>query len=400
MGRQMVNRKFQRLSAVAVNSKREPGMHLDGNSLYLQVSPSGSKSWILRYTLNERTRDMGLGSTNDWKLAEVREQARKYRQLLDSGIDPIEYRKADRERNLIATANRRTFEDCAHEYYKLHAGNWKNAKHAEQWINSLTNYAFPIFGKKDISNVVKSDVLRCLEPIWTGKPETASRVKQRIRAVLDWSSARDYRVDHDPHLWDQIARSLPQAKDVKKVTHFAACPYTDVHTVMKAIKASNANQTVRNALEFIILTASRTGTVRAAVWSEIDLKTKRWVIPAERMKASKEHRVPLSARAIEILKEQEGQHDELIFPSGRGSPFSDMTFTMVLRRLGYEFTVHGFRSTFRDWCAEQTAYPREVCEAALAHSLKDASEAAYFRSDLFEKRRQLMDVWSAACAGK
>lgn len=388
-----------RLSAVGIKHLKEPGYYADGDGLYLQVSPTGTKSWVFRFMLNKRAREMGLGSFNVFSLAEAREKVRKYRQLLDEGIDPIAYRKAEREKKLTVTAQRRTFEECAREYHKLHANGWKNLKHAEQWINTLTAYAFPEFGKKDVSDVTKGDVLRVLEPIWTTKTETASRVRQRIRSVLDWAAARDYRRGHDPHMWDQITQSLPKTKDIKKATHFASCPYANIYDALQSIKSSNAGETVKHAFEFIILTAARSGEMRGAQWSEIDFEGKRWIIPPGRMKAKREHRVPLSTRAIEILKAQEGKHPTLIFPNDKGKPYSDMTFTMMLRRLGHEFTVHGFRSTFRDWAAEQTAFPREVCEAALAHAAgKGATEAAYFRSDLFEKRRQLMDAWAAYCA--
>lgn len=392
-----------RISAVGIKHLLEPGYYPDGGGLYLQVSPTGTKSWIFRYMLNKRAREMGLGPYPLFSLADAREKVGEYRKLLHNGIDPIEHRKAEREKNLLATAQRKTFEECAHDYHKLHESGWKNAKHASQWVNTLSAYAFPEFGKKDVSDVSKADILRALEPIWTTKPETASRLRQRIRAVLDWAAARDYRRGHDPHIWDQISQSLPKTKDIKKSKHFAACPYTGIYDALMSIKDSNAGTTVKHAFEFIVLTAARSGEVRGAQWSEIDFEEKRWIIPAERMKAKREHRVPLSPRAIEILKEQQKTHGKnasgLIFASDKDKPYSDMTFTMALRRLGYEFTVHGFRSTFRDWAAEQTAFPREVCEAALAHvSAKDATEAAYFRSDLFEKRRQLMEAWATYCA--
>jgi integrase len=389
-------RQGNRLSSVAVNAKKKPGYYADGNGLYLQVGASGSKSWILRYSLNKRAREMGLGSIFDWSLSEVREQARKYRQMLDEGIDPIKHRQAERDRNLLATAQHRTFEQCAHEYHKLHASGWKNLKHADQWINTLTSYAFPEFGAKDVSDVTKADILRVLEPIWSTKAETASRVRQRIRVVLDWSAARDYRTGHDPHMWDQVSRSLPKTKDIKKAKHFAACPYADIYDAMQSVRTSTASNSVKLAMEFIVLNASRSGEVRLAQKNEIDFEGKRWIIPAERMKSGREHRVPLSDRSIEILKIafQGNEGAALVFPSDKDKPFSDMVFTMLLRRLGHDFTAHGFRSTFRDWAAEQTAFPREVIEAALAHSVKDATEAAYFRSDLFEKRRQLMQAWA------
>lgn len=395
----MGKRQTNRLTPVAINAKKKAGYYADGNGLYLQVSSSGSKSWVLRYSLNKRAREMGLGSTSDWTLAEAREQARKYRQLLDDGIDPISHRQAERERNLQTATQRRTFEQCAREYHKLHAGSWKNPKHADQWINTLTSYAFPEFGAKDVSDITKADIIRVLDPIWTTKAETASRVRQRIRAVLDWAAARDYRKGHDPHLWDQVSRSLPKTKDVKKVQHFAACPYTAIYDVLQSIKTSGASDMTKLALEYLVLNASRSGEVRLAKKTEIDFEGKRWNIPPERMKAGREHRVPLCDRSIQILKTafEASKDSDIIFVSDKNKAFSDMTFTALLRRLDYNFTVHGFRSTFRDWCAEQTAFPRDVCEAALAHVNSNDTEAAYFRSDLFEKRRQLMEAWASYC---
>jgi integrase len=395
----MGSRRTNLLTAVAVNAKKEPGYYLDGNGLYLQVAPSGSKSWVLRFSLDKKAREMGLGSISSRTLSEARELARKYRQQLLDGIDPIEARKAQRHANSLSMAAKKTFQDCAQAYHKLHASSWKNAKHADQWINTLTTYAFPTFGDKDISAISKADIFQVLEPIWKTKTETASRVKQRIRAVLDWAAARDYRLGHDPHLWDQVDRSLPKTKDIKKVTHFASCPYPLVRTTLRAIRESSATDTVKDAIEFTVLTAVRSGETRGAMWDEIDFDGRRWVIPAVRMKAAREHRIPLSGEAIEILKRRRQLAGEspLVFASDRQKPLSDMVFTMLLRREGFNFTMHGFRSTFRDWSAEQTAFPREVCEAALAHTNKDATEAAYFRSDLFEKRRELMEAWAGYC---
>jgi integrase len=395
----MGKRATNRLTPVAIKAKKGPGYYSDGNGLYLQVSDSGSKSWIFRFSLNKRAREMGLGSLSDYTLAEARDHVREYRQLLDKGIDPIEHRNAERQKISAAQAQRRTFEECAREYIKLHASGWSNAKHGQQWTNTLEAYALPYFGTKDVSGIDKTDVLRALEPIWLTKPETASRVRQRIRAILDWAAARDYRTGHDQHMWDQIARSLPKTGSVKKVTHFASCPYGDIYRVLDTIRKCGASETVKRAIEFTVLTAARSGEVRGAKWSEIDFEGKRWIIPAERMKAKREHRVPLSQRTLEILKAQQesANGSPLVFPSERGKALSDMVFTMLLRRLGHPFTFHGFRSTFRDWAAEQTAYPREVCEAALAHVSSDKTEAAYFRSDLFEKRRHLMEDWATYC---
>lgn len=343
---------------------------------------------------------MGLGSVADRTLSEARELAHRYRQLLHEGIDPIEHREAERQKNRMARTQKRTFELCARDYYDLYSGTWKNAKHTWQWLATMTAYVFPVFGAKDVSDVSKADILEALEPIWTTKTETASRTKQRIRAVLDWSAAKDYRHGHDPHLWVQVAKALPKIKDLKKSGHFVACPYPAVYDVLQSIRTSPSAPTVKLAMEFSVLNASRPGEVRLAKKSEIDFAGKRWIIPPERMKAGREHRVPLSDRSMGILQSAFELHgdSDLIFPNRRGAPFSDTAFVMVLRRLGHNFVMHGFRSTFRDWAAEQTAFPREVCEAALAHAGKDATEGAYFRSDLFEKRRQLMDAWATYCS--
>jgi integrase len=348
----------------------------------------------LRYSLQKRAREMGLGSLKLVSLAEARDLALKYHKLLHDGQDPIQHRQAEHESRHAALAQRRTFAQCALEYHDLHANGWRNAKHAAQWISTLRTYAFPVFGDKEVSSVSKSDVLKALEPIWIMKPETASRVRQRIRAVLDWAAARDYRTGHDPNLWDQVARSLPKTGEIKRSNHFAACPYADVPAVLQAIRRSGASDAVKDGLEFLILTAVRSGDVRGALWSEIDWQNRRWILPPERQKAGREHRVPLCERSLELLRARQAVAGQspLVFPGRHGRALSDMAFTELLRRLGFDFTVHGFRSSFRDWSAERTDFPREVCEAALAHARAngDDVEASYFRSDLFEKRRLLM----------
>jgi integrase len=273
---------------------------------------------------------MGLGSISDRTLSEAREQARKYRQQLSEGIDPIEARKLQRQANLLANAARKTFQECALEYHKLHAGGWKNPKHSSQWINTLSAYVFRVFGSKDVSSISKTDILHALEPIWHAKTETASRVRQRIRAVLDWAAARDYRVGHDPHLWDQVERSLRKAKSIKKVTHLAACPYPDVASTLAEIRLCNATDTIKDAIEFTGLTATRSGEARGARWDEIDVDGRRWIIPPERMKAKREHRIPLSEVAMKILgrRRQVAGDSPWIFATDRGKPFSDMAFTI------------------------------------------------------------------------
>ena len=317
--------------------------------------------------------------------------------VVADGIDPIEHRREQRIARNSAVVARRTFEQAAREYIKLHKAQWKNAKHGDQWLNTLVAYAFPSIGERDIDSINKADVLAILEPIWLVKHETATRVRQRLRAVLDWAAARDWRRNHTPALWDEIARSLPKLPKGKRVRHFAAARYADVPNIVRAIRASSANPTTRAALEFAILTACRSGEVRLATWGEF--QKDRWTIPPARMKAHREHRVPLSKRARALVDAQSspGKPEHLVFASPQGKVLSDMTLTALLRRLGYEFTVHGFRSSFRDWAAEQTATPRDVVEAALAHTIESKAEAAYFRSDLFEKRRELMNAWAAHC---
>jgi integrase len=400
----MTRNRRQTLTVLGVNAKKTPGYYADGGGLYLQVARGGSKSWIFRFMLHGRAREMGLGSAIDKSLAQAREDAQRCRELLLNDVDPISHRNDQRQKAIEAVRKIRTFRDCAIEYHATHSTGWRNPKHGKQWIDSLAAYAFPMLGDKDVNDVGKLDILTVLEPIWLTRHETASRIRQRIKAILDWASARDFRTTQDPHLWDQITRSLPRTKDLRKPKHYAACPYEQVAKVLQDIRSCGASTCIKQAMEFTILTASRTGMVRGAIWQEFDLEKGRWTVPASRMKAKVEHRIPLSDRALQILHERvrsRSQKDarpaDLVFPTPSAKAHSDMVFTMQLRRLGMEFTMHGFRSTFRDWAAEQTSFPAEVCEAALAHSLKDATEAAYFRSDLFDKRRELMRAWAEYC---
>lgn len=400
----MGKHRRQALTVLGVNMKKVPGYYADSDGLYLRVAPGGSKTWTFFFTIHGRRREMGLGSVVDKSLAVVREDVHQYRLLLLDGVDPIDQRAKQRKLAVAAIRKVRTFRECAAEYHAMHSSGWRNRKHGSQWIDSLVTHAFPVLGDKDVNDIGKSDILAVLEPIWLVHHPTAARVRQRIRVVLDWASARDFRTTQDPHLWDQITRSLPRTKDVRKPRHFAACPYDQVSAFIQTIRVCGASPCVKQAMELTILTAARTGMVRLAIWEEFDLEKGRWTIPAARMKAGVEHRVPLSPRALEILHERVrirtdkgAQPTDLVFPTRSGKAHSDMAFTMQLRRLGMNFTMHGFRSTFRDWAAEQTSFPAEVCEAALAHSLKDATEAAYFRSDLFEKRRELMVAWAEYC---
>jgi len=402
VGREMA-RAINKLTFIGISKQSKPGYYGDGGGLWLQVSRTAnpahvSKSWIFRFTLRGKAQEMGFGPIHTVTLAEAREAATEARKQLLQGVNPIEHRRTARREQALVDARYKTFEWCATEYHKLHESSWKNSKHASQWINTLTTYAFPEFGNKFANDVTKDDILGVLAPLWHSKTETASRVRQRIRVVLDWAAAKDFRQNSPPRLWEEITQALPKIGRIKKVKSFAACPHRQVAGAVQTIRLSPGGETLRDALEFIVLTAARTGEVRGAQWSEFDLENAKWTVPADRMKAGAEHRIPLSPRALALVKRQKGKHETLVFPSDRGKAYSDMSFTMTLRRLGFDFTVHGFRSTFRDWSAEMTSYPREVCEAALAHtSAKSATEAAYFRSDLFEKRRAMMADWARYC---
>ena len=386
------------LSDPAVNSKRKaPGYYLDGHGLYLQVGPGNARSWVLRYTLNKKTREMGLGSVDTFGLAKARERALHYRQLLADGIDPIAHRQLARDASVKAASASKTFAECAHEYHQAHADNWKNVKHGDQWINTLTSYAFPKFGQIAVGDVSKAHILAALTPIWKTKAETASRVLQRIRMVLNYAAAKDYSKGLDAEFWQQVKLALGANDRARKVEHHSSCPYSDVSALLAQVQVGGACVLTKLAFEFSILTASRSGEVRGARWSEFDAGFTSWTIPGERMKSAREHRVPLSVRVQAILKEaklsREGKSD-LVFPNGKDVPLSDMVFTQLLRRLGVPYTMHGFRASFRTWGLEATNYPDEMLEFALAHVVGDQTVRAYARSDMVAKRRQLMQDWA------
>lgn len=349
--------------------------------------------------LDGKSRAMGLGAFHTVSLAEARDAAQHCRKLLRDRIDPIEQRKRELLKARTATAKVMTFMECADAYINAHEAGWRNAKHASQWRNTLRQYAYPIFGDLPVSAVDTGLVLKVLEPIWRTKTETASRVRGRIESVLDWATVRNLREGENPARWrGHLDKALPKPAKVRKVAHHAALPYDAMGDFMTVLRA-RAEVSARG-LEFLILTAARTGEVIGAKWGEIDLEKGIWVIPAERMKARVEHRVPLSGATLSILKDiPKVSGSDYVFPGARqGRPVSNMVFLQLLKRMRYEdITAHGFRSTFRDWAAERTAYPREVAERALAHTTKDKTEAAYQRGDLFEKRRHLMEAWAAFC---
>lgn len=375
------------LNPIRIKGLTKPGRYPDGNGLYLVVDPSGAKRWMLRTVVQGRRRDIGLGGLQLVSLGEARDKATELRRLAREGGDPLEQRRKAR---LVVP----TFEDAARTVHKEHGPAWKNPKHAAQWLSTLEQYAFPHFGARRVDQIATADVLRALSPIWLTKPETARRVRQRIAAVFDWTKAAGLRSGDNPV--EGVTKGLPRQND--RAEHHAALPYGSVPAFVQRLKAGPAGENVKLAFELLILTGCRTGEVVNARRSEIDLAAATWTIPAERMKAGREHRVPLSERAVEILKRAMviAADSEFVFPGqSPKKPISNMAFLMTLRRMNEDVTAHGFRSAFRDWASERTNFPREVCEMALAHTIKNKAEAAYSRSDLLDKRRDLMKTWSA-----
>ena len=392
--------RIGKLTALAANKVKARGYYGDGGGLFLQVSKYGSKSWVFRFKANGRLREMGLGSLDTYGLAEARERARDCRKLRDEGKDPIEERRVARVAEKLDAAKAMTFEACVAAYIAAHRAGWRNGKHRDQWSSTLATYVNPIIGALPVQAIDTTLVMKAIEPMWTATPETASRVRGRIEAILDWATSRGYRQGENPARWrGHLENLLPKKRKVHRVEHHAALPYTEIGAFMAELRQQEG--VAPRALEFAILTACRTGEVIGARWDEFNLAERVWSIPAERMKSGKGHRVPLSDAAIAILEEMRAiRHSDYVFPGARaGRPISTASMLMVLHRLGRgEYTVHGFRSSFRDWAAERTGFPAEVAEMALAHTVADAVERAYRRGDLFQKRRQLMDAWSRYCA--
>lgn len=377
---------WNQLSAAKVCQIKTPGRYADGGGLYLSVLESGARSWVWRGTVKGKRMERGLGSAFVVPLADARETSLEWTRLARKGIDPKKEREAAKRAAL-------TFEDAARRVWSEQVeGVAKSAKSAAQWMTTLETYAFPLIGSHACAEIEQADILKVLQPIWLEKPETARRVRQRMRTVMDWARTAGYFEGVNPI--DGVERGLPKQR--AKVKHHSALPWKELPALMRRIEAVDGMGAL--ALRFVILTAARSREVRLATWDEIDGDT--WSVPAERMKMERPHRVPLSAPALAVLKPLQGLSDGLIFPGQRaGRPLSDMTLAAVLRRLSVPATVHGFRSTFRDWTEEATAYPHEVKEAALAHKVNNAVAAAYRRTDLFEKRRALMDEWAAFCRG-
>ena len=392
-----------KLNAARLRTLTKPGAYGDGAGLYLQVRGPDNRSWLYRYKLHGKARLMGLGTLSDVSLAEARDAAMAARKLVKQGTDPIDRRRAARA-EAASRAGLNTFAEVADAYIAAHEAGWRNDKHRQQWRNTLDTYAGPILGKLGVAMVDTGAVMRVLEPIWREKPETASRLRGRIESVLDCATARGWRTGDNPARWrGHLDNLLPARSKVARVEHHAALPWRQIGAFMAALGEQEGVSAL--ALRFTVLTAARTGEAIGARWSEIDMTEKLWTVPATRMKAGREHRVPLSDAALDALREAgklraDPKTDGFVFPGGKaGNPLSNMSLLMLLRRMQREdLTAHGFRSTFRDWCAEATNYPREVAEAALAHMLRDKTEAAYQRADLMEKRRRLMGEWAAFCA--
>lgn len=392
-------RLIDKLTPLGVSKATKPGHYGDGAGLWLQVSATGSKSWIFRFTLAGKQREMGLGSVHTVSLPEARAKAKACRLILLEGKDPLETRKASKLAEALERAKMMTFDQCAAAYIAAHRSGWKNPKHASQWENTLATYASPIIGKMPVALVDTALVVKVLSPIWQTKTETATRLRGRIESILDWATVSEYRQGDNPARWrGHLDNLLADPGRSKRTEHHPALPWQEVGAFMAALRKQEG--IAARAVELVILTACRSGEVRLATWAEFDLDAALWVIPAERMKAKREHRVPLSAAVLALLESMPRMGD-LVFPGAKpGKPLSDMSMTAVLRRMNRsDITVHGFRSTFRDWCAESVAnsFPREVCEHALAHSLPDKVEAAYRRGDLIEKRTMLMQAWADYC---
>jgi integrase len=374
-------------------------MYADGGGLYLRVAEGGSKNWVFRYTVNGRLRDMGLGPVHTLSLAEARDAATECRKLRLRGVDPITHRRASLAAGKASDAKAMSFRECAEAYMASHESGWHNTRHREQWRSSLQSYAYPTLGDLPVNAIDTGLVMQVVQPMWKGKTETASRVRGRIEVVLDWAKASGFRDGENPARWrGHLEQLLPKRSKVRQITHLAALPYHDAGAFMSKLRRQDGIPAL--ALEFVVLTAARVGEVLNATWDEVDFQNRVWTVPAGRMKARKEHRVPLSDAAIKALqKMRDMRQDARIFPGNReGRPMSQATLLVLVKTVaGKNINVHGLRSTFRDWASERTAFPREVAEMALAHAIPNAVEAAYRRGDLFEKRRKLMQAWAEFC---
>jgi integrase len=388
--------KIDLLSATKVKSLKKPGDYLDGRGLYLQVRNQSSKSWILKYSMQKRAREMGLGSAFDFDLADARDMRDRYRKLVKLGVDPIEHRKTETAERTAEKAKAVTFKDAATRYIAANRSGWKNIKHASQWEATLKAYAYPTIGALPVQAIDTALLMKVLEPIWSTKPETASRVRGRIESVIAAAKARGEFKGENPATWKgHLDKLLPKTSKVRSVENHAGLPYADLPAFV--IELHKRKGIAASALEFLILTAARTGEVLGATWDELDLRKSVWTIPDERMKNGREHQVPLSAPAVAVLERMSkitNGGNYVFFGQSSGRSLSNMALLVLLRRMKrHDITSHGFRSTFRDWAADR-GYQDAVAEAALAHTVPDAVVAAYRRTTFFELRKQMMDDWA------
>lgn len=392
-------KKAKELSALQTKQLTKPGLHAVGGvaGLHLQVKDTGARSWILRVTVGAKRPDIGLGGYPDVTLAQARSKAREKREQIAQGIDPVLHRRESKTRLIEAQNSRIIFDEAVRRFLVNKIHEFKNAKHAAQWPSSLSTYASPFIGKLPVADITLHHIVRILEPIWLKKTETAVRLRGRIESVLAWATVHGYRSGDNPARWKgHLDAVLPKPSKVTNVVHHRALPASEVGAFMQ--KLSKRKGMAARALEFLILTATRSGEIRGATWDEIDLKKEVWTIPTNRMKGGKEHRVPLSGEAIALLKALPRlDDDEHVFPSSKGGVMSDMALNAVIRRMKVDAVPHGFRSTFRDWCGEYTNFPRDVAEMALAHTIKNKAEAAYRRGDMLAKRAKLMQAWAKYC---
>ncbi|MGJ7486892.1 tyrosine-type recombinase/integrase [Variovorax sp. LT2P21] len=389
-------KKAVELGALQVSRLKMPGRHAVGGvaGLHLWIKATGAKSWILRVLVGPVRKDIGLGGFPDVTLAGARDAARRARDQIVQGIDPVEQRKQARALLMAENATAKTFSQCAEAFIDAKGDEWDNPKHRQQWINTLKTYADPHIGELLVRDITLAHILEVLQPIWKTKTETATRVRGRIEAVLDWATVRGYRQGDNPARWKgHLEQLLPKPSKVSKVEHHAAVALDDMAAFWTQLKVANGNGA--RALELAILTAARSGEVRGARWPEFDLDAKLWTVPPERMKGKREHRVPLAKQAIALLKATPRvDGTDVVFPGVKGQPLSDMSLLKVMRSMGMEQVPHGFRSTFRDWAAERTNFPRDLAEMALAHVIESKVEAAYRRGDMFAKRLQMMQAWA------
>jgi len=385
----MSGRSLHKLTAIQAAKLNKPGRHSDGGGLYLSIDESGRRRWVFMYTRAGKRVELGLGGRRDLTLADARAEAATFRKMLVAGADP----KVERARDDTV----QTFGACADAYVEAMQPSWRNAKHAAQWKMTLTKYAAPI-RERPVNDITTQDILDVLQPLWTRTPETAERLRGRIENVLDAAKAKGLRSGENPARWrGHLNQLLPKRQRLTR-GHHMALPYDAVPEFMANLRTRSA--VAARALEFLVLTGARSGELLGVTWDEIDLQKEVWTVPASRMKAGREHRVPLSERAMKIIAERlEAGSIGYIFPGATSaSPLSSMAMAMLLRRMKIDVTVHGFRSTFRDWASETTSFPHEVCEMALAHTIANKAEAAYRRGDLFDKRRKLMEAWAGYCS--